>query len=254
VAAPERPANIVAGFLPDMITVPLAGNFVRKDHTEQIIDIAKNEKVTAIVVGGGMGKQVDTLEAEKMLHEAVDLPFVFDADSIHAIKYAQIILRPKDIVTPHAGEFVALFGIKPSENINERAQQVKQAAKQIGCVVLLKGWIDVVSDGNEIRLVKKAKQTVYMTKGGTGDVLAGIAGALLAQGMRNLDAAYYAATINGKAGEIVGAERGAGLLASDLLDAIPKALRKVTFKAPAAKKTVVLKKKPAAKSKPKKKK
>jgi len=226
VAAPERAANIVAGFSPDMITVPLPGNFLMKKHVELLVRINKNEKVSAIAVGGGMGREKESFEALKIFHDEINLPFVFDADGIHAIA-AGIKPRNHDVITPHGGEFGRLFGAKPSENIEERVREAEEAAKKMGCVVLLKGHIDVISDGKKTKIVKKNKYAVYMTKGGTGDVLTGIVGSLLAQGLPSFDAAYYATVINGRAGEVVGKEKGPGLLASDLLDEIPNTIKKL---------------------------
>ncbi|MEM4359438.1 MAG: NAD(P)H-hydrate dehydratase [Candidatus Bilamarchaeaceae archaeon] len=225
VAAPERAANIIAGFSPDMITVPLHGDFLRKSHVERLVCITNNEKVSALVVGGGMGRERESAKALKELHNRIELPFVFDADALHAMKIAGIKPRSCDVITPHGGEFRNLFGTKPSENVKERIEQTTAAAKKTGCVILLKGHIDIITDGKKTKIVKKNKYAVYMTKGGTGDVLTGIVGSLLAQGWPAFDAAYYATVINGRAGEVVGKEKGPGLLASDLLDRIPEAIR-----------------------------
>jgi len=224
VAAPERAADIVAGFSPDLITVPLEGCCFCKEHVKDLVEIVKKEKVTAIAIGGGMGREKETFQAVKMLHYKTLVPFVFDADAIHAIKAAKIKPRTYDVVTPHGGEFAVLTGRKPSENLKERTKQVEQLAKKLKCVVLLKGCIDIVSDGKKTKTFKKNKCCVYMTAGGTGDTLTGIVGSLLAQKMNSFDAAYKAAVINGKAGEIVGKKKKAGLMASDLLDEIPRLL------------------------------
>jgi len=219
VAAPERAADIVAGFSPDLITIPLEGCCLCKQHVEDLVEIVKKEKVTAV-----MGREKESFEAVKMLHYKTLVPFVFDADAIHAINEAKIKPRTYDVVTPHGGEFAVLTGKKPSENIKHRIKEVEQLAKKLKCVVLLKGYIDIISDGKKTKTVKKNKYCVYMTKGGTGDTLTGIVGSLLAQKMNSFDAAYRAAVINGKAGEIAGKEKRAGLMATDLLDKIPRFL------------------------------
>ena len=87
--------------------------------------------------------------------------------------------------------------------------------------VLLKGFIDIITDGKRVRFNRTGDPA--MTVGGTGDVLAGIAGALLCH-LSAFDAACIAAYVNGKAGEAVAEERGEGMLASDLLDRIPAEL------------------------------
>lgn len=227
VVAPERAANIVATFSPDLITVPLQGNFLNEHHLDLIMDIAKNEKVSAIVIGGGCGRSPETFHAIRSLHQSLDLPFVLDADALHAIALGDFTLRKNDVLTPHGGEFKALFNVQPSTKISERKKQVADCAKKSQAIVLLKGWVDIVSDGKRTNAIAKNKDCVYMTKGGTGDVLAGIVGSLIAQGAPSFDAACAAAKINGLAGAAVGKQKRAGLLASDLLEKLPDALKKI---------------------------
>jgi NAD(P)H-hydrate repair Nnr-like enzyme with NAD(P)H-hydrate dehydratase domain len=93
----------------------------------------------------------------------------------------------------------------------------------MGCTILLKGHVDVISDGHATALNKTGDPC--LTKGGTGDTLAGMCGALLAMGLDPFAAACSAAYINGLAGELASREFGQGMLASDLVSCIPKALK-----------------------------
>jgi NAD(P)H-hydrate epimerase len=88
---------------------------------------------------------------------------------------------------------------------------------------LLKGKTDIISDGKEVALNKTGSP--FMTKGGTGDTLAGIAGALLARGIPPFEAGQAAAYINGIAGELAAKKFGEGLMATDLIEAIPEAIK-----------------------------
>ncbi len=97
---------------------------------------------------------------------------------------------------------------------------VKEAAAKINAVILLKGSTDIISDGEDVALNKTGNP--YMTKGGTGDVLAGILGSLLAQGVEPFVASCAAAYINGKAGDIVAKEKKQALTATDIVDSIHK--------------------------------
>ena len=106
--------------------------------------------------------------------------------------------------------------------MNERKKFVKQEAKKLNVVILLKGHIDVISDGKKIFLNKTG--TPYMTKGGCGDTLTGICGALLARGVSRFDSACAAAYVNGKAGELATKRYKEGLLATDLIENIPKVI------------------------------
>jgi len=223
IAAPERAANIIAGFSPELITYSLKGNFLKREHLKQIHEISKNK--TAVDIGGGLGREKDTLKAVRQFLSETKLPCVIDADAIYAIaNKAELLEGKKFIITPHAKEFFILTGEKVSGMLDEREKQVKKFAEKLGTTILLKGYIDIISDGTQIYLNKTGSP--YMTKGGTGDVLAGIAGALLARGVSCFKSACCAAYLNGKAGEIAGRKFGDSMLASDLLDELSREIAK----------------------------
>jgi len=226
IAAPERAANICATFSPDIIAYPLKGDYLSVKHVPEIKKIL-GEKVSAVVIGGGLERNSDTFDAVKKIHDLTGVPFVFDADAIHAIRAKKIKPREDDVITPHAREFKILSGREVPEDLKKREKIVKDVAFFLGCTILLKGHVDIISDGKNVKRFKKNKEAVYLTKGGTGDTLAGICGALLAQDVRSFDSAYYSAKINGVAGELAAKENLCGLLASDLIKNIPKALKKL---------------------------
>ena len=226
IAAPERSANICATFSPDLITYPLKGDYLSVKHVPEIKKIL-SEKISAVVIGGGLERNTDTFDAIKKIHDLTGVPFVFDADAIHAIRAKKIKPRKHDVITPHAGEFKILSGREVPDELKKREKIVKDVAFFLGCTVLLKGHVDVISDGKNVKTFKKNKEAVYLTKGGTGDTLAGICGALLAQDVASFDSAYCSAKINGVAGELAARENLCGLLASDLIKNIPKALKKI---------------------------
>ena len=223
IVAPERSANIIAGFSPDLITYCLKGNFLKTEHLKQIYKISENK--TGVVIGGGIGREKETFRTVQKFLSETKLPCVIDADAIHAVAGKKKIIRgKKNIITPHENEFFVLTGEKVSSDLKKRQEQVKRTAKELNAVILLKGNIDIISDGSRVYLNKTG--TPYMTKGGTGDILAGICGALLARGIDCFESACCASYICGKAGEIAGKKFGEGLLASDLLVEIPKAIKK----------------------------
>lgn len=226
IAAPERAANIAATFSPDIIAYPLKGEHLSKKHVPEIRKIL-NEKISAVVIGGGLERNNDTFDAIKKIHSLTKVPFVFDADAIHAIRARKIRPRKHDVITPHAQEFRVLSGREVPDDEEKRKKIVKEVAFFLGCTVLLKGHVDIISDGKKTKTVEKRKEAVYLTKGGTGDTLTGICGALLAQDYDSFDSAYYAAKINGLAGEMAAKEKLCGVLASDLIDEIPNALKKI---------------------------
>jgi NAD(P)H-hydrate epimerase len=220
IAAPERSANIIASFEPDLITYPLKGDYFSRKHLKEIFKITKNKN--ACVIGGGLGRKKETFRAVQEFLKKIDLPCVIDADAIYAVAEKKNCLKNNFILTPHAYEFYILSGEKVEKDIEKRKKQVKRIARELGSIILLKGYVDVISDGKKIYLNKTGSP--YMTKGGTGDTLAGICGALLARNMKPVDAARLSAYINGKAGELASKKYKESLLASDLIEEIPKVI------------------------------
>ena len=123
-------------------------------------------------------------------------------------------------------------------NVEDRKDKVKKWAKILGCTILLKGHIDVISDGRQAALNKTGSP--YMTKGGLGDTLSGILGAILARlpspgakatggqtrKIKPFEAAKAASFINGKAGEQASKKYGEGLMASDIFEFIPQVIKR----------------------------
>ncbi|TEU13910.1 MAG: NAD(P)H-hydrate dehydratase, partial [Hadesarchaea archaeon] len=107
-----------------------------------------------------------------------------------------------------------------------RAQQVRVASKELGCTVLLKAWVDVIaSPAGKVKLNYTGNSG--MTVGGTGDVLAGVVGAFLSQGVEPFKAAVAGAWACGHAGDLCYKERGYELLASDLIEKLPAVFKEV---------------------------
>ncbi len=135
------------------------------------------------------------------------------------------------IYTPHLGEFRRISGTEinaAADPLCERATAAMEYIRKINAeneglsaVILQKGSVDVISDGESVRFNKTG--TPAMTKGGTGDLLAGVCGALLCR-MPAYDAAGAAAYLLGKCGEMVAEKYGDGLLASDLFPVIAQTL------------------------------
>ena len=124
------------------------------------------------------------------------------------------------VCTPHQGELEKMGGTTAAA-WRERRTLVAEFAGDVGHTLLVKGAYDVVSDGHETRVNRTGNPG--MTVGGTGDVLAGVTGALLST-LDPFQAAAVAAYVNGRAGDLAVEETGYGLVATDLLDRVPMAL------------------------------
>ena len=229
IIAPKRAANIIASFQPDLAAFPLKGDWLTKEHLSTLISMTESAKAvahgkTAVVIGGGAGRTTETQETILEYLSEVSVPAVIDADAINALaKNPQVISGKPFLITPHAYEFFVLTKREvyklPEE---EKIKMVQEEASRLQTTILLKGPIDIISDGKEVALIKTGSP--FMTVGGTGDTLAGIAGALLARGITPFQAGQAAAYINGVAGEIAGKKFGESLMATDLIEAIPEAI------------------------------
>lgn len=212
VVAPERAADIVASYRPDLITYPMDGEFFQEKHLKTVKNLAAN--CSAVLIGGGMGREPGTSRAIRKFLAGNNKPVVVDADALRAVKPSEI--KSNFLLTPHKDEFRSLSGTEPLK------KNVVKFARKRSCTVLLKGGKDVISDGR--RTAENWTGNPYMTVGGTGDILAGMCGSLLAQGVPLFEAACAAAYINGRAGDIAASVKKQALIASDLLDCIEKVL------------------------------
>lgn len=220
VAAPRRAADIVARFQPDLITEPLRGEYLSPLDVKHVMELA--EWADALVIGGGLDRKEETYKTIRMILKKLNKPCVLDAEALRAVAKKPSLLRQNFVLTPHENEFQVLGGGKPSHETSKRAQQVKKLALKLKAVILLKGHIDVISDGRQITINKTGNPN--LTKGGTGDTLAGICGALLARGVKPFDAACAAAWINGAAGDVALRKIGPGFFVSEMLGFIPRVI------------------------------
>ena len=221
VAGPKRSADIVASFSPDLITEPLNGDYLNPWHLKAALSLS--ESADAVVIGGGMEKNTQTLKFVAEFLKRVKKPCVVDADGIYAVARYPAIARNSFVLTPHSHEFSILAGERPKPDMKRRTVLVKGFAKKLNSVILLKGYRDVISDGGNLCINRTGSP--FMTKGGTGDTLAGICGALLARKADPFLAACASAYINGKAGDLAARKYGESLTAMDLLEEIHRILK-----------------------------
>lgn len=222
VIAPRRAADIVASFSPNMITYPLEGDHLTSNHLGEIWRFFEDQ-ITAVVIGGGLGREEETLKAVVEFLTKIDQPTVIDADAIHAVAREKEVVPGKPfVITPHLHEFYMLTGIKLEEDLNQRIYSIQDSSTALNSTILLKGNVDIICQGEKTALNKTGSP--YMTVGGTGDTLAGILGSLLAQKIELFEAACAAAYINGKAGEIAASRLGLSLTATDVIDFIPQVI------------------------------
>jgi hydroxyethylthiazole kinase-like uncharacterized protein yjeF len=226
IATPKRSWESVAAFSPNFIVKDLHDDMLTQHDVPCIEDLLG--KCTAVILGPGLGTARETEDVIIPLVKRIiaeKKPLVLDADAIKPIGENLSFLRNSTtVVTPHVGEFKKLTGITLSQDLDIRINAVKEWADKIGITIFLKGYIDVLSNGTYVKLNKVHNEA--MTVGGTGDVLAGIIGALLSKGVRPFNAVRIAAFLNGEAGNEAFQKKSYGLLATDIIDEIPTVLKK----------------------------
>jgi hydroxyethylthiazole kinase-like uncharacterized protein yjeF len=183
-------------------------------------------RVQAWAAGPGMGTD-DGAAGLLAAVLAADVPALVDADGITILAGHRELLdrSAPTLITPHAGELARLTGADRADIEARRLEHATAAAADLGVTVLLKGSTTVIADPGGTVLVN-ATGSAWLATAGSGDVLSGLAGALLAQGLPPLHAAAAAAYLHGIAGRL--AADGAPIGAADLITALPAAIRSVT--------------------------
>ena len=183
--------------------------------------LAQLERAGALVLGPGLGRAAPTEAAVHQVASSAAVPVVIDGDGLTALgeqaRERLVARRAPAVLTPHDGEFARLAGHPPGD---DRVAAARALAATTTAVVLLKGPTTVVAhpDG---RACLSTTGDARLATAGTGDVLSGVVAALLAQGVEPLSAAAAGAWLHGRAGL---ARPARGLVASDLVDALPEAL------------------------------
>jgi NAD(P)H-hydrate epimerase len=178
------------------------------------------QRASALAIGPGLGRGRDQKKLVARLLAELELPAVVDADALFGLEPAE--WPAPRVLTPHAGELARLLGEESQWVDAHRLEAARRAAQDFGCVVLLKGPDTLIAAPGKGVLVS-ANGLPSLATAGTGDVLTGVVAAFLAKGMDARLAAAAAATAHGAASRA--APQRAGLVASDLIEALPRVLR-----------------------------
>jgi NAD(P)H-hydrate epimerase len=223
IAAPAPAADAVRAFSPDLVVHQVGTEAFSPADLSQLGRILDEGRVSSIVLGMGTGRSEETLEMFRrfLAERRGRLPMVVDADALAA-------LTPtpggsdRTVATPNEGEYERVFGRDPSATWPDRLGAARRHAMTWGLTLLAKGEADRITDGRREYL--NFHHHPAATVSGVGDVLAGVVGGLLAQGLTTTDAALLGSYWVGEAGTIAAEARGYSLLATDVIDALSPAL------------------------------
>ena len=229
VVTPEVAAPAVRAASPNLIVRSVGSDRFRPTDVPEILDIARSGPPGAVVIGMGAGTHPETTEAlrDTLRALAPDFPLVVDADALAALASippdSPPFASPKGLVaTPNSGEFERIFHGSSEAAFEERCAIAEASALERHLLLVVKGAPDILTDGEST--VANLHHHLAMTVGGVGDVLGGVLGSLLAQGLRPLHAARLATYWTGDAGLRAAAHRGYGVLATDVIEELPGAL------------------------------
>ena len=218
VASSEKAAYAINSFSIDFITRKFKGTHFAPKHLKELVPFANT--FDSVLIGPGLGKKPAIKKFVNQFIPKCRINLVIDADALQQIERKKI----KGLVCPHEREFEMAFGQRPPKRLKERVELTRKMARKHKCVILLKGPVDVISDGTRVTINKTGNEG--MTVGGTGDLLSGLCAGFIAQGNDLFDSAVAAAHVNGRIGDLLLKEKGYGFVSSDFIPLIPKVLFK----------------------------
>ena len=186
------------------------------------------DRFQAAAVGPGLGRADTTVATVRELVLAIPVPLVLDADGLNAFAGAPEALRDRTaptVLTPHEGEYERLMGTPVGD---DRVAAARRLAEATGCVALLKGPGTVIAAPDGKAAVNPVDGP-WLGTAGSGDVLTGIIGGLLARGLGPFEAAAAGAFLHGRAADTAG---HTGLVAGDLVTALPRTLDDILSQEP----------------------
>jgi len=219
-AVPRSIITAVRSFSPAIIALPLPDDKLTVGSSNRLVAMLPKH-TDAAAIGMGMSLEPEALTVLVRKLKQASTKILFDASALIPQILAEIS-NTGSIVTPHAGEYKRLFSIDPGTTKEEMTSNVHRLAKEHGITIILKGWVNIISDGEQLATVMRS--TPAMTVGGSGDVLSGLAAGLLAK-MKPFDAALVAIYVNGLAGNLAFKHAGLHIIATDLIDALPAVMK-----------------------------
>ena len=227
--APESIRPLVEGRHPEVMTLSLPATEAGSAAPAAFdLILERSEDMSALVAGPGLTTNPRTVELVHPLLQHVDAPLALDADGLNALSRDLTILDGRSArlaLTPHPGEMARLLGVSTREVQEDRVAQASRFAARHQVDVALKGWGTIVATAEGEAWYNPTGNSAMATAG-SGDALAGVVGALLAQGLSGKWALACGVYLHGLAGDLASGEMGGvGVTATDILQALPRARR-----------------------------
>jgi len=239
---PEELNGIMEEKLTEVITYPVKQTEMASIHFDSLEEILElSEGMDAVAIGPGISRDPSTIHLVRELVKKIKIPAVLDADGLQALVGPHKIGEEIDngfhnlVITPHAGELCSIMGLEKID-LSQRLDINKDASRNFGAVSVLKGAATIttgIEDGKQVSYINPTGNW-GMASAGTGDILTGIIGSLLGQGMKPLHAAVCGTYIHGLAADIMIRKTSrTSLIATDLLEGIKEVflqIEKIKYK------------------------
>ena len=212
----------VRSYSPNIIALPMPADRLTVGSTNRLLGmLPKTPHSAAIGMGMTIAKpEALTLLIKRLLDKGTKL--LLDASALIP-NILETIAGSNSIITPHAGEYKRIFGESPGQTEEEMVSSIRAMAQKYRITIILKGWLNIIADPDK-NVAKVARATPAMTVGGTGDVLDGIAANSFAK-MNSFDASALAVYFNGIAANLAVEKLGNHIMATDIIQFLPEAMK-----------------------------
>jgi len=230
VAIPESERRTILPRFPELLSLglPETRDGCMSPGALDVLNLYRRKHpIAAVALGPGISTHPSVGFIVKSILKHWDIPLVLDADGINQCRPSDLRRYPELVLTPHPGEFARLLGLSPADVKKDGMKLAETLAREQKVVCVLKGHRTITTNGSITW--RNTTGNAAMATGGMGDVLTGIIGSFLAQGLAVLDAAAAGVFIHGLAGDLA-AVSDRGLLATELALAVPLALKAAGLK------------------------
>ncbi len=229
-AVPEIIAPRIVSLVPEAVFLAMDGNdFLSGEHGTEILEQAAISDT--IVLGPGLSTNPDSIDLARSIIPDIEAPLILDGDALTALAGQEELCRARQyptILTPHPGEMARLLESSIREVEIRRIETAIKAAEKYTAIIVLKGAHSIIADPSGKAWMNLTGNS-GMGTAGSGDVLAGIIGSLIAGGGMPLDAVMQGVYLHGLAGDLAARSKGeACMLAGDIIEFLPEAFRRAS--------------------------